>query len=550
MDEILLLSEDELKVATDKVALQKHIDDIRAYGAKLLEDATPDEVKLQELSDTIDRIEGRIADIDRSEKIRDKFSVKPVVEAPVETNEVVVEDNVAPEFKADGETIEVPANTDESFKKFADTFRMNVAPSISHKVGQVITSAEQFGQALMDAHKMASGPVYGRDERTYKGLFSVKTTFGLGDDVMFTNDESHNADVFNSIVRPSAVAAADPDATDSLVASGGFCKPLNTDYEIPFYAETCPTFDGFIPQVRATTDGGIKFMRPPVLSDVLADAALGVAIITNEEDAAGYDCETPAGPTPAKPCTKIECPTTEEYRIDMISQCIQFGNLNYRTFPQYVDYAMKAMAVAWNRKYNQYFLDKIDDSVNSIHVNGITNTVYTPEADIVRDLLTLAARFRAEYGKCCGSSVLKLALPCWLRDQLTINSVNRGLRTGASEAELRSFLNSLGFDVFFYNGSATGANQTLAPQGSGNITPLPTAAVAYVFAPDSFTVLRGGTLDFGLVRDSSLNHANNLEIMMEEFIGFVRTGVKGYRYAFSINVEGLPGGVLNGTAPV
>jgi hypothetical protein len=200
---------------------------------------------------------------------------------------------------------------------------------------------------------------------------------------------------------------------------------------------------------------------------------------------------------------------------------------------------MKAMAVAWNRRKNQYFLNKINDAANSIAVTAQAS-VYTPEADLLRDLLTLGARYRAEYGMGHDSGVLNLALPVWVKDQIIINAVNRGYIPGSSEVQgdIFAYLRTLGFNLFFYEGTATGENQTLAAQAAGAVVALPITAVAYLFAPDSFTVLRGGTLDFGLVRDSSLNHANNLEIMMEEFLGWARTGRKGYKFTFKVQPNG------------
>jgi hypothetical protein len=534
-EKMIVLNESELAALSTVDSLDRYITELKNEGAALLAAGETDQAKLETLDSALTAAEAQLASVKRAEEIKARFSA-PVVEAAVEVAEAVTE---TVEEVASETTFSAPAPADTPTIT-APLFRVLVGnKAAAAKYGRTLTSATQFGEALLEAHRNASGPVQGRDETTHKAAFSVETQFGLG--VTWGQDAEENMKSWESIVRPSAVAAMDPDMEESLVASGGYCKPLNTNYDIPFYAEECPTFDQFLPNVQ-TNDGGVKFMRPPAIDSVLEDAALGVAIITCAEDKAGYTTETPAGPTPAKPCTKIECPTVDECCVDMITSCIVFGNLNYRTFPQYVQYALKAMAVAWNRKLNQYFLDKIDDPANSMPVEGGAAT-YTTEADLLRDLLTLKARWNAQYGRCHGSSMLKVALPSWVKDALTINAANRGVSGGVGS--LTSLLRSEGLDVFWFEGQATGV-AALAPQVAGPIVALPTKAVGYVFAADTFTVLAGGELNFGLVRDSALNHVNNLEIMIEKFIGLCKTGSQqAYRIEFNV----CPNGTTLGDRP-
>lgn len=69
----------------------------------------------------------------------------------------------------------------------------------------------------------------------------------------------------------------------------------------------------------------------------------------------------------------------------------------------------------------------------------------------------------------------------------------------------------------------TGGGQVFGAQAAGAALTFPSSLIAYVFAPGTFFFLDGGELDFGVVRDSTLNTRNDFRLMVEtvEALGYV-----------------------------
>jgi hypothetical protein len=519
-----VLPSDETVGSSDRVQLAEFRDGVKTYGAALVTDPVANKEAIREASRVLGLIKERFAVIETEEA---EAAALAASVAEFSVTESSVESRIVIDQKSDPVVASSAPVKSEFTYRTTSAYTPSYAGSVKHS---------DLGHAFIEAWRGLSGSnPSGRDKHV---LFSVDNA--PMNKQVWGKDASANFSSWTDVVAPSAIAAADG-TTDSIVASGGYCAPLTlSSYEIPYYKELCSTLEDIFPSVQADR-GGIMFMRPPTV-DTLAEAAAGIAVITAAEDAAGYDCEVPAGPTPCKPCTRISCPTTDSCGLDMITQCIQFGNLNYKTFPEYVDYAMKEMAVAFNRAKRQYLLDKLNDPLNVVAVTG-SPIKYGLHYDLASDLSVLKARYNAEYSLCEGSGNLTILLPDWAKPLFMLDMVARegGLAEygSISESDVASWFSNLGYNVRWYSGSATGEGQELAPQAAGVVAPFPSKIVAYIFSPGDFVILRNGTIDFGLVRDSKLNHANNLEMMSEEFIGFCRVGRKAIKFTANVCANGL-----------
>jgi hypothetical protein len=60
----------------------------------------------------------------------------------------------------------------------------------------------------------------------------------------------------------------------------------------------------------------------------------------------------------------------------------------------------------------------------------------------------------------------------------------------------------------------------------------------YLFAEGTFLFLDGGTLDLGIIRDSSLVGTNDYKMFIETFEGVAKVGVEGLAITSTINVNG------------
>jgi hypothetical protein len=321
----------------------------------------------------------------------------------------------------------------------------------------------------------------------------------------------------------------------SLVASGGNCAPLPPSYEFFRLAEQINPVEQALPTVEAPR-GGIRFITPPDWTDALA----GVRVTTEAEDAAGYG--DASGLTAPKPCVHVDCPPIEECRVDAVSQCVEFGNLNYRVFPEQVAAFLEDLAVAFTSTKEIFYLDAIDATSTAVTL-GYGGQDYGATRTSTLSILSLAANYRRRQHMAI-NAVLTLMLPSWYVEFIKSDMVNDaalGLNfLNAGEAEVTAWLASNNLDVVWYYDSATGAGQAFNDvQGAAAQNMFPASVVAYLFAPGTYVRLDGGTLDVGIVRDSILNGTNDLQIFSEQWVQVCQVGLESIR----LELELCPTGV-------
>jgi hypothetical protein len=321
----------------------------------------------------------------------------------------------------------------------------------------------------------------------------------------------------------------------SLVASGGNCAPLPPSYEFFRLAEQINPVEQALPTVEAPR-GGIRFITPPDWTDALA----GVRVTTEAEDAAGYG--DASGLTAPKPCVHVDCPPIEECRVDAVSQCVEFGNLNYRVFPEQVAAFLEDLAVAFTSTKEIFYLDAIDATSTAVTL-GYGGQTYGATRTSTLSILSLAANYRRRQHMAI-NAVLTLMLPSWYVEFIKSDMVNDhalGMSfLNAGEAEVTAWLASNNLDVVWYYDSATGAGQAFNDaQGANAQNMFPATVVAYLFAPGTYVRLDGGTLDVGIVRDSILNGTNDLQIFSEQWVQVCQVGLESIR----LELELCPTGV-------
>jgi hypothetical protein len=334
-----------------------------------------------------------------------------------------------------------------------------------------------------------------------------------------------------SILRAAAEAAVEEN--DAIVASGGVCAPLAPDYTFFRLAEEMNPVERALP-VAPARRGGIRYISPPDFRD----AAPGVRITTEEQDAAGYTTLDPAGPTEPKPCVRVECPDILECRVDAVSRCVTFGNLNYRVFPEQIQAFLADLSVIFTETKEIFYLDAIDAASTPV----TTTNAYGATRAIIHDLLVASVNYRRRHHM-APNSTLQLFLPSWLPDLLKVDMVNDhslGLNfIDATFADVNRAFAQMNLTVAWYYDSATGAGQAFnLPQASGDLNNFPGTVVSYLFSPGTFVRLDAGTLDVGLVRDSILNSTNDLQLFAEQWIQVCMVGIESLRIEHTLCPDG------------
>lgn len=350
----------------------------------------------------------------------------------------------------------------------------------------------------------------------------------FGDDSAVTGSLEDNFSVLRRLSTEHAEARTED---TSLVASGGVCAPLEQNYDFFRLAEEMNPVEKALP-VASAPRGGIRYIQPPDFRD----AAPGVRVTTEAEDAAGYVSQ--GGPTPDKPCVAVECPPIQECRVDAVSKCVTFGNLNYRVFPEQVAAFLADLSVIFTETKEIFYLDAIDAA--STAVTSVQS--YSAVRTLVYDLLAAAANYRRRHHM-RPDATLQVLLPSWLPELLKVDMVNDhalGMTfIDGDGGEVNRFFAQANLDVAWYYDSATGAGQAFnTAQAAGDLNSFPSSTVSYLFSPGTFVRLDAGTLDVGLVRDSILNGTNDLQLFAEQWIQVCMVGLESLRIEHSLCPDG------------
>ena len=310
------------------------------------------------------------------------------------------------------------------------------------------------------------------------------------------------------------------DATNALTATGGICLPVNVDYAVPVWATPDrPLRDG-LPGYQATR-GGIRFVQPPDIGP----AAAATGIWTEATDLA------PGAAT--KPLMSIACGTEQLVYVEAISTRLGFGNMQSRFAPEQVAANTNLATAAAARTAETNILNLIAAQC----VAAVTTP--TTGADgllgAARELITAIHQATAAYRsghRISPTQTLTAIFPWWVlalvkvdlaREQAHGNSSNFNVLSITDEQATSLLEDSCGLNCLFHldgqpSSVAGGIAQLYGIQGaSATLLAFPTKVVWYLWVEGAIQFLDAGRLDLGVVRDSTLDATNDMELFVEVF---------------------------------
>ena len=346
------------------------------------------------------------------------------------------------------------------------------------------------------------------------GTFPIATAhWELGSGRNLGQDIIDNREKLEAVVSPPA-----------LLASGGICSPPNPKYDFPGGSTgSRPLRDG-LPRFDADR-GGIVYLPSPTL----ATAAAGVGITTNEEDVTGENYP--------KPCLVVTCEDPTELRVQAVHRCLQFSNFNARTHPEaveeYVNLTIAAVARA------------AEDSLWSMMVSDSTAVTAGENLSATRDVLAAVGRAAAQIRsrhRLPQDFTMRWAAPAWLVDlmQADMGRQAPGDSTmGITRAEIEGWLRARSVAPIW---SLDAGQAFTTAQGATGLLAWPDTVETILYPEGSFIHVDGGQLDLGIVRDSTLNTTNDLQIFAEVFETVAFIGVESYALTLDVCPSGLAAG--------
>ena len=343
-----------------------------------------------------------------------------------------------------------------------------------------------------------------------------------------TTDPEANALKVNAVVGPEA-----------LVASGGHAAPFEVKYDIFGLGSTTdrPVRDA-LPKFQADR-GGIRFVTPPTLvsysggTSYTYDSAVGVWTAAND---------SATTPSPAsKSSLTVTAAAENTVATDAVTLQLQFGNLMTRAYPELIARHNELALVQHAREAELNLISKIDTASTSVNAHVAT----TEAANLIgfaRDFLVQVRKASVAYRsrhRIDAGTRLKAIVPAWIYDamaaDLALNMPGDGT-LGAGEAEIKGYLAGSNVDMV----GSIDLNSFGAQQGSAaKLLEFPDSITWYLFAEGSFLFLDGGTLDLGIIRDSSLVGTNDYKMFIETFENVAFVGVESLKITSSISINGV-----------
>ena len=445
------------------------------------------------------------------------------VEAPVEAEAVVAstetseaqivqEDQEAPvtaaannEPAASVEVIEAPADRRPLSQTSAAPVAITAGADIpGYTAGSALSDMKAVAEA-MSKRLHGLRRVNGGDGEQHI-VASITTQYS--EDRTLTQDAEANWDKIQAVSSPEAI-----------VASGGHSAPFTVKYDIFGIGTTERPVRDCLPRFQADR-GGIRFITPPVLSDY--DNAVGVW--TNVVD-------TSPG-TDVKASLTVTAATENTVATDAVTLQLQFGNLMTRAYPELIARHNELGLIQHAREAETQILTRLtalSTAVTSTSLIGMGR-------DFLVQLGRAAAQYRGRH-RLAADFPLRAIIPAWVKDAMAadLTIAAPGDNTLNAYAEIDGFIASRGINpCYTLDGSAmTGS------QGANAMNEFTDTFVWYLFAEGTFLFLDGGTLDLGIIRDSTLVGTNDYKMFVETFEGVAKVGVESLRVTSTINVNGV-----------
>ncbi len=334
----------------------------------------------------------------------------------------------------------------------------------------------------------------------------------------FPEERTLSTDAESNSIKINAVSS------QALVASGGHAAPLEVKYDIYAIGSTTnrPVRDS-LPRFQADR-GGIRYVTPPSFAAGSYADAVGVWTAANDS------AETPS--PSAKTSLTVAAAAELTAVTDAVTLQLQFGNLMSRAYPELIARHNELALVQHAREAEQYVIGKIEAGSTAV----TSGTLIGFGRDFLVSVRKAAVAYRSRH-RIAQSTTLTAIVPDWIYDAMAADlalampgdgtlSVGRG--------EIEGYLAQLNVNLV-----ASPDMTVYGDQGAAALLEFPDSFKWYLFAEGTFLFLDGGSLDLGIIRDSSLVGTNDYKMFVETFEGVAKVGIEALVVTQTVNVNGV-----------
>ena len=438
------------------------------------------------------------------------------IETPTQTETVPMAQEImeapvtAAADNADNLNIEVPADRRPTSRISAAPVAITAGADIpGYTAGSSISSMAEVAEAMAKRlHGLRR--VNGGDGEQHI-VASISTQFP--EERTLNQDAQSNWDKVQAVVGPEA-----------LVAAGGHQAPFEVKYDIFGLGSAVRPVRDSLPRFQADR-GGIRYITPPVLSSYAS--AVGVWTAANDS------AETPSPASKLSLTVAAAAETTVS--TDAVTLQLQFGNLLSRAYPELIARHNELGLIQHAREAEGNLMAKIGAASTAV----TSTSVIGMGRDFLVQLGRAAAAYRSRH-RLDADAPLRAIIPAWVKDAMAADLTLQmpGDSTLNAYAEIDAYIASRGIITTYALDTAGGASY-FAAQSSGAMNEFPDTFVWYLFSEGSFLFLDGGTLDLGVIRDSTLVGTNDYKMFVETFENVALVGVESLQVTSTINVNGV-----------
>ena len=438
------------------------------------------------------------------------------IETPTQTETVPMAQEImeapvtAAADNADNLNIEVPADRRPTSRISAAPVAITAGADIpGYTAGSSISSMAEVAEAMAKRlHGLRR--VNGGDGEQHI-VASISTQFP--EERTLNQDAQSNWDKVQAVVGPEA-----------LVAAGGHQAPFEVKYDIFGIGSAVRPVRDSLPRFQADR-GGIRYITPPVLSSYAG--AVGVWTAANDS------AETPSPASKLSLTVAAAAETTVS--TDAVTLQLQFGNLLSRAYPELIARHNELGLIQHAREAEGNLMAKIGAASTAV----TSTSVIGMGRDFLVQLGRAAAAYRSRH-RLDADAPLRAIIPAWVKDAMAadLTIAMPGDSTLNAYAEIDAYIASRGIITTYALDTAGGASY-FAAQSSGAMNEFPDTFVWYLFSEGSFLFLDGGTLDLGVIRDSTLVGTNDYKMFVETFENVALVGVESLQVTSTINVNGV-----------
>jgi hypothetical protein len=340
-----------------------------------------------------------------------------------------------------------------------------------------------------------------RHIRQQMGLLTVRKPF---DDRLVVTETSSDADV------DAAMSYAIDESRlpgGSLVASGGWCAPVETLFDL-FEIESR---DGIysLPELGIQRSG-IRWAPGPDFSSIFS--AVGFSYTADQDEAGTYGVDADGvgdGSAGSKPCYHIECTPFDEADLSFDGLCLTAGLLQRRGFPELIQRVIRGALVAHAHKIGAHLLSAVSAGSTAISLPGSQVGATAP---ILTAIELQVAHLRATH-RTMMNLTMEAVFPFWVHGAIRADLSRRlGVNLlDITDAQIDGWFRQRGVNPQFIYGL-----NDIATTAASGFTAFPETLDFYLYPAGTWVKGGADIITLDTVYDSTLLGLNDYTALFSE----------------------------------